>query len=311
LRRKGIYLFNGEINNWQEWSEIFQSISSFSLLIEFIFAKENLPFAEIKRLTPGTNAVFKVGNNVIKIFAPNESGIDQTLDLQTELFAVRRVNKLGISAPNLIAEGIVEDKYHFAYMITEYINGAEFSGIVNTMTDNEKTNIGRKLRALTDVMNTPCRPFNNIDVIHDKSRCRRWDKYPEKFKKERIGYIKSHDFGEKVFVHGDLCGDNILLDPYGEIYIIDFADAVLAPKIYEQALVAVELFNLDTMFLRGYFDGYSTNELIELCFNGLLIHDFGGDIVNNHLGRFCEIDSLGKVWVKLKEMLVQRIKNST
>jgi thiamine kinase-like enzyme len=302
---KEIYLFNGEINNWQEWSKVFHSISSFSSLIKFIFAKENLPFAEIKHLTPGTNAVFKVGDNVIKIFAPKEIGISQTLDLQTELFAIRRVNKLGISAPNLIAEGVVEDKYHFTYIITEYINGMEFSKIVNIMTDDEKTNFGRKLRALTDAMNTACEPFNNIDVIHDRSRCQRWDKYPKKFKDERVVYIKSHDFGEKVFVHGDLCGDNILLNPNNEIYIIDFADAVLAPKIYEQALVAIELFNLDTMFLRGYFDDYSINELIELCFNGILIHDFGGDIVNNHLGRFCEIDSLDK----LKAVLANRIKN--
>jgi hypothetical protein len=43
---KGIYLFNDEINNWQEWSGVFQSISSFSSLIEFIFTKENLPFTE-------------------------------------------------------------------------------------------------------------------------------------------------------------------------------------------------------------------------------------------------------------------------
>jgi thiamine kinase-like enzyme len=302
---KGIYLFNGEINNWQEWSGVFQSISSFSSLIEFIFTKENLPFTEIKHLTPGTNAVFKVGNNVVKIFAPHESGIDQTFDLQTELFAIKRVNRLGIPAPKFIAEGIIEDKYRFAYMITEYVDGVEFSEIVNIMTDDEKTNIGRKLRTLTDAMNTPCEPFNNIDVINDKGRYRRWDKYPKKFKEERISYVKSNDFGEKVFIHGDLCGDNILLDSGSEIYIIDFADAVLAPKIYEQALVAVELFNLDTVFLRGYFDGYSIDELIELCFNGLLIHDFGGDIVNNHIGRFYEIDSLGK----LKEMLVQKIKN--
>jgi tRNA A-37 threonylcarbamoyl transferase component Bud32 len=304
---KEICLFNGEINNWQKWSEVFQCIPLFSSLVEFIFTKKNLPFSEIKHLTPGTNAVFKVGNNVIKIFAPIESGIDQTLDLQTELFAIRRIAKLGISAPKLIAEGIVKDKYHFAYMITEYINGAEFSETVKTMTDDEKMNIGRKLRTLTDAMNTPCDPFNNIDVINDKDRYRRWNKYTEKFKEERIDYIKSHSFGEKVFVHGDLCGDNILLSPNGEVYIIDFADAVLAPTVYEQALVAVELFNFDKAFLHSYFENYSTDELIELCFNGILIHDFGGDIVDNHIGRFFEIDSLSK----LKEMLVHRLQNIT
>jgi thiamine kinase-like enzyme len=299
------YLFTGEINNWHDWGEVFQSIPSFSSLVECILAKENLPFSEIRHLTPGTNAVFKAGGNVVKIFAPAETGIDQTSDLQTELFALRRMNESGIPAPRLIAEGIVKDKYCFAYMITEYINGAGFSEAVKTMTDDEKTNIGRKLRALTDAMNTPCDPFNDIDVINDEGRYRRWDTYTEKFRAERIDYIRSHSFGEKVFVHGDLCGDNILLLPGGEIYIIDFADAVLAPKVYEQALVAVELFYFDGAFFHGYFEGYSTDELIELCFNGLLIHDFGGDIADKHVGRFFDIDSLGA----LKEMLARKIQN--
>ncbi|MDR0641084.1 MAG: hypothetical protein LBG07_01325, partial [Treponema sp.] len=79
-KNKKNYLFNGEINNWQDWSRVFQSINSFSPLAEFIFAKENIPFLEIKNLTPGTNAVFKVGGNVVKIYAPIESGIDQTFD---------------------------------------------------------------------------------------------------------------------------------------------------------------------------------------------------------------------------------------
>ncbi|MDR0450292.1 MAG: aminoglycoside phosphotransferase family protein, partial [Treponema sp.] len=278
-----------------------------SPLVTFIFEKEGLPFSEMKLLTPGTNAVFKVGANVVKIFAPIESGMDQTLDLQTELFAIRRVGKLGVSVPKLIAQGAVEDKYRFSYIITEYIKGVAFSEKVRTMTDAEKTKFGRKLRVLTDRMNTPCEAFNNIDVINDKDRSRRWDKYTEKFREERIGYIRSRGFGEKVFVHGDLCGDNILFSPDGGLSIIDFADAVLAPKIYEQSFAAVELFDFDRAFLRGYFENCPPEELIELCFDGLLIHDFGGDIVDNHIGRSCEIDSLGK----LKEMLRQKIQKIT
>ena len=32
--------------------------------------------------------------------------------------------------------------------------------------------------------------------------------------------------------HGDLTRDNILLDPSGTLYIVDFADAALAPAEY-------------------------------------------------------------------------------
>jgi len=292
-------LFNGQINNWEEWGEIFQSIPAFAPLVEHILKKENLPAEKIENLTPGTNAVFKTGNFVVKIFAPPESGIDQTLDLHTELFSTRRANKLDVSAPKLVADGFVEDKYNFGYMITEYINGTEVTEAVKTMTGDEKIKIAKKLRAVCDKMNTPCEPFNDIDVINDKGRYRRWDNYPEYFKAERLAYIKSHEFGENVFVHGDLCLDNMLLTPDGELYIIDFADAVFAPVIYEHALVAFS-FELDPMLLRGYFEDYTNDTFTEMCFNGLLIHDFGGDIVRDYIGKPDEFKNLEYLGKKLK-----------
>ena len=293
-------LFTEQISNWDDWGNIFQSIPAFTPLVEHIFHKESLPLAKIENLTPGTNAVFKAGEYVIKIFAPNESGIDQSLDLATELFATARANNLGVSAPKLIAHGFIEDKYRFAYMITEYIHGAELVEAVKTMTDSEKTDIARKLRAIADKMNTPCEPFNGVDIINDKGRYRRWDRYPEQFKAERLAYIKSRDYGEKVFVHGDLCLDNILLTPQGELYIIDFADAVLAPKIYEHALMPYS-FELDPALLRGYFEDYSTDEFADMCFNGLLIHDFGGDIVEDFIGGTSEFHNLEELRSRIKQ----------
>ena len=301
---KSMHLFNRQINNWQDWGKVYQSIPAFTPLVEYILKREKLPPAKIEKLTPGTNAVFKVGRYVIKIFAPAESGIDQTLDLQTELFAMRRVNETSVAAPIMVMHGFVADKYHFAYMITEYIEGAEFTDAVKSMSAEEKTTVGRKLRVVTDKMNTSCESFNGIDVIHDMGRHRRWDnRYAEHFKTERLEYIKSYDYGGKVFVHGDLCGDNILLASDGELYIIDFADAVLAPKVYEHALVAVELFNLDPVLLYGYFGDYSADELADICFNGLLIHDFGGDIVAGHIGKPSEFLFLEDLRKRLKQKI--------
>lgn len=293
-------LFTGRIESWADWGRVFRSVPAFSPLVEYILNKENLPPGKIENLTPGTNAVFKAGGFVVKIFAPAESGIDQTEDLQTELFALKRANETGVSSPRLIASGVVEEKYRFAYMITEYIEGREFSDAVKSMTGEEKIAIARKLRSVTDRMNTPCKPFNGIDVINDEGRYRRWDdRYPEKFKSERLEYIKSRNYGEKVFCHGDLCGYNILLTPQGDIFIIDFADAALAPAVYEHALVAVELFKLDPALLRGYFGDISAGDLAEICFDGLLIHDFGGDIVAEHIGKPDEFQDLDALFMRL------------
>lgn len=290
-----IDLFTDEINGWDSWGKLFQSISTFEPLIKYIFVKEKLPFTKIERCTPGTNAVFKVGDHVIKIFAPEESGIDSTADFETESFAMHRAAMLGVSVPKLVTSGYIQDKYRFSYMIMEHVNGTEINKLNQNFTFEEKIAIGHRLRLITDAINIPCCSFNDIEVIHDEDRQKRWGKYSECFKKERLTYINSHDFGGKVFVHGDLNGDNILLSPDKKLSIIDFADAVLAPAVYEHALIVCELFQFNKAYMKGYFGNYNIDEITELCFNGILIHDFGGDVIEQHVGPVSEFDSLKKL----------------
>ena len=264
-----MYLFNVQLNNERDWENVFQSITTFTPLVEHILNIEKLPSVNIENLSPGTNAVFKIGKYVIKIFAPMESKVEQRLP-QTEVFATQHIHRLGISASNVIAHGLVKDKYNFAYIIFEYVEDI-LAKTFDTMAEAEKMNIGRKLREITDRMNTPCESFNDIDIMNDRSRDRCWDRYSEKFKQERLAYIKSHNYGEKVFVHGDLCGDNLLLTPHNELYIIDFADALLAPKAFEHALLAIES-ELDPMILRGYFENDTVDDFIETCLSGILLY---------------------------------------
>ena len=69
-------LFNEPIHNWNEWGAIFQSIEAFTPLAREIFRRERLAFSGLENLTPGTNAVFRAGDYVVKIFAAKESGFD-------------------------------------------------------------------------------------------------------------------------------------------------------------------------------------------------------------------------------------------
>lgn len=59
-------LFTEQLNNWDDWGKVFHSIPAFKLLVEYIFNKESLLIAEIENLKPGTNAVFKVANMLLK-----------------------------------------------------------------------------------------------------------------------------------------------------------------------------------------------------------------------------------------------------
>ena len=285
------FLFGGNIHDWPSWSGIFQSVEIWEPLIRRIFEKEKLPCLSITSLTPGTNAVFRAGGHVIKIFVPAESGYDGREDL-TEAAALQRAVFCGVACPKLAASGVIHDKYSFAYMITEYIEGKSFDEAAVRFNEADKVLFAGRLRKITDSINKPCEPVNDIDVIGGGDRHWRWDRYPESFRRERLEYISSHDYGAKVFVHGDLCGDNILIDGALDIHIIDFADAVMAPLAYEQAHVAIELFALEKAYLRGYFGEYERNELTDLCFNGIIIHDFGGDIVEQRLAKPAEITCL-------------------
>src|SRR5690625_1985674 len=103
-------LFKEEIGNWQDWSNISQSLSAFSALINFILQKENLPPAKLENLPPATNAVFKSGDFVIKIYVPTEGGMDQATKIQTEQIYMQRENRHGNHTHKLIAHRFMKYK---------------------------------------------------------------------------------------------------------------------------------------------------------------------------------------------------------
>ena len=181
-------MFHANIDGWSSWE--FQSIKDFELLIKYIFRRHNLPFTAVEHCTPGTNAVFKVGELVAKIFAPKESGMDTYSDYKTELFGMERANRLGISTPRLLAYGTIEDKYMFPYLIMEHISGGSLGQLESGMIDNDKVKLARQLREITDIMNTLCEPFNDCDVVNRALHCGRWNRFHE-LQNERKEYLKN------------------------------------------------------------------------------------------------------------------------
>ena len=299
------YIFNTEIDGWDKWCKIFQSIEVWESLVNYILEINNLPVSQIENLHPGSNAVFKSGNCVVKIFAPEELGFYGETNYETEKFALDFAYSHGVTVPELVACGKVNDKYDFPYMVMDYIDGVHFDKFSVNFTGDEKYAFAKRLREITDLMNKPCEQFNRIDAIHDPERHKRWENYSERFRTERLEYLKSHDFGEKVFVHGDLCEDNFLIDKNGGIYIIDFADAVSAPICYEHAHLTGCIFNYDKSYLRGYFGDYNADELTDICFDGLLIHDFGGEFITwDNTAKIEDISCLAD----FREWLYNRIK---
>ncbi|MBE5967449.1 MAG: aminoglycoside phosphotransferase family protein [Lachnospiraceae bacterium] len=297
-------LFKNEISNWETWSVVFHSMEAFEPLVQYILKKENLPVVKLEECKPGTNAVFKAGSYVVKVYAPKESGMQMESDYFTELFSMERAKKLGIHVPAVIAKGEIEDKYVFKYIIMEYACGIELADIKTRLSDEDKRGIGKQLRDITDRWNTHCEAFNNIEVKESALRNTRWNVLPANFVKERQDYVQSLAMNDLVYVHGDLTEDNILVDDNNTVTIIDFADSLLAPKEYELTVLICEAFKFAGPYLEGFFETVDLAEITEKCLNGLLLHNFGLNIIQDNIGHMDEIDSIAT----LRSLIYNKLK---
>lgn len=287
--------FNFTINGWDDWCKVFHSREEFTPLIHHIFELENLPqIKQISDLTPGTNAVFKADDKVIKIFVPDAAGFYADTEFAIEEYGLKFAELQGISIPKLITSGIVHDKYDFKYMIMEYIEGKSLDDIECEFTDKDKFNVGKKLAEFKLKLNVPCDKFCDIDIIERAITNERWNGYPQSFNAERIEYLKSYTLDNCVFVHGDINPDNVIFGNDGIMYLIDFADACIAPALYELASLC-GFFEFD----KPYLDGYGNIEVDDLM-DSILLHDFGGDILKCNFGTYDEITSLDVLRERIK-----------
>ena len=113
---------------------------------------------------------------------------------------------------------------------------------------------GKKIRYIADKINIPIKKFNDIDIISNSLRNKRWNIFPENFKKERVKYIKEKNYGKYVLVHGDINNENIMVDKNNDLILIDYADAILAPKIYEEVLIFFEFYD-NAFLVYGFYEG--------------------------------------------------------
>lgn len=295
-------LFPYKIEGKDDWAQLFQSARAFEPLAKAIFQRHGLPFCALARTKPGTNAVFFAGEYVLKIFAPMESGFSTGRDYETERFGLARAAALGVSSPHLTASGTVQDRYRFDYLVMARVPGRELGEMMDALAADERMNIGRSLRAFVRRMDTPCEAFPARPLRSPAAEVR-WACFPDTFCAEREAYLAGTAYGAPVYIHGDLTCDNILVTPEGGICVIDYADALTAPPEVELACVICEAFHLEKAFLKGFFGDYDPRALAETCLAGLLLHDFGANIICDRLAAPEELKSLAALRRKIRDRL--------
>ncbi len=239
--------FKEEINGWDSWGKVFNSLEAFRELVQAIFEKEGIQLREeIENLTPGTNAVFKAGNIVIKIFAPDESELGTETDYQTELTVMKHLGEKGVAAPGVIACGEIKDRYLFRYILMEYAMGEEAGRVLPCYTTEQKKEIVKQLKRVLNILNQPAEELlPKRDLKKQAAGNFRLKGLSQTLIQELEDCVQKQEVGNCCLVHGDITGENVLIDSEGTLRLIDFADCNLAPAYYELAPIVFELFKGD------------------------------------------------------------------
>jgi len=308
------YLFRKDIYDWNSWGEVYQSISDFQELIKAIFIKENLSgYEQISNLTPGTNAVFKVGNYVIKIFAPKESGANTDIDYNAEMSSIKSAITGGINTPRVITASYIEDRYVFRYFIMDYIDGQEAGNVLKSYSSHQKLNFVHKLKENLYKLNTiPIEQVNPDSIKKRAINNIRWDKYTDAIKAQISDILMSHNLSPLTYVHGDITADNVMVDVNEDLFIIDFADSTIAPIEYEYPPIIFDLFDFDQEMIHEFMKGIDYDVFIEKLFVSTLLHEFGAffvkDIYKKCTGN--DIDELTDIY-EIKRLIYSKFLIST
>lgn len=272
-------LFNEPIHNWNEWGAIFQSIEAFTPLAREIFRRERLAFSGLENLTPGTNAVFRAGDYVVKIFAPRESGLEPQVDYSNESAVCGALTRWGISTPRLIAHGKIQDTYLFYYLITEYCPGEEAGTWLKKANPSQLEDFIWQLKGLLQTLHRPAEGLiPSVNLLGRALDNPRLERLLVSLRDEMAERAARLNLADPVLVHGDLTGENILIGADNRPIIIDCADACLAPWWYELAPLVFELFHCRGDLLR-LFEDTDPEVFVEQVMDAVCIHDFGANML--------------------------------
>ena len=274
-------LFQENIAGWQDWARIFQSRKAFTPLAQEIFRREGLPFAPLSGLTPGTKGVFRSGPYVVKIFFPAEAGPDPRPDYENEAAVCGRLAQWGVPMPQLLAQGEIQDKYIFYYLISQYFPGEEAGPWLERATPNQLAGFACELKGMLRQLNRPAPGLiPPVDLVGRAVGNPRLKALPPSLREEVRARARSMDLGAPVLVHGDLTGENLLVGQDGHLVLIDCADACLAPDWYELAPIVFELFQCRGDLLR-LLARDSQEGFVEQVLDAVCLHDFGAHMLRD------------------------------
>lgn len=260
---------------------------AFFPLANAIFRKEGLPLAEsLENLPPGTNAVFKANELIIKIYAPIQTNMDTQQDYATELAVMKFAMNHNISIPKIIGHGEFMDKYLFRYLIMDYVPAAFSIQELLLASSSEKKDFADHIKQISGKLHQPAQNLlPRIDLRNQDNRMNRMDGLNPNLIKELARSAENLDYDEVVLVHGDITRDNLIIGTDRSVTLIDFADCIMAPAYYELPAIIFELFLCDQELVAEYIGEEDRELFLDALIKGLSIHLFCGFILKDYFER--------------------------
>ncbi|MFP4286172.1 MAG: phosphotransferase family protein [Candidatus Izemoplasmataceae bacterium] len=269
-----------KINHWDDWSKLYMDSDYFKPIIEKILLRHQLPLdGTITAQGFSTNAVFKINDIIVKIFAPKKSGANTPHDYYVEVESIQALSHL-IDTPKILGNGLIKSKYNFYYVVTSFIDGLIARDYFKTLSIEERFTFGKKIRHLTNQIHLSkpslrLKPITKRYLIHNKL-----NSYHPSFKEEIFTFLDHYDTLEYYYIHGDITEDNIIITPKEKIVLLDYADSGVGPIAYEYPPIMIGLFDLDKQAFLGFIGNDDVNDHIECLFTGMLIHEYAGDFIH-------------------------------
>ncbi len=275
---------------WDNWGSMMCDADLFSPLVEQALMAHGLPAAPIEAGFPGTHAVFRAGDSVVKLYAP--LGIP---DEYAERRCYRAARGLPL-IPRLFGEGILRaGGYDWPYIVTEFMPGQAVRERWAEMGARERADAMRALGAWSRAYHALKDPFDASSPLSTDGflRGRRETAEQTAAKLGNFGQMALSNYDSlcareaSVLVHADLTEDHLLISDAGYA-VIDLADSRMTFEQTEWLCVWFELTRRDPDAFFAFMEASGRNWNAQArmdMMTAALLHGFCANILNSWSGR--------------------------
>lgn len=318
------------IRSWKEYRRIFARTGTWTRAARHVATLHGLKIRRFEAVFPGTCGVlaarlYPQGKAIIKLFPPLVRP-----DHSVEMQVLRRLAAVpGFPAPRIAAQGRLRDRSEWGYLILEPRAGSPIREIRARMSTAClaacAAGLGRLLKRLhslpvRDLAFPPARRLDNRPALKRTitaalRRLRRTGSFSAALREDiaaRLpGLISPGAKVRAALVHGDVTEDHVLLTRRAGSWrlsgLIDFADAAIAPPLYEIMPLWFGAFARKPFMLRRFLGAYSPGLSIKKGFMDratafTLIHPFGPACIAQFLAKDGK-DSRSMNWESLRDWL--------